>query len=137
MSRFKYDETAFKPNQREAALALVEREFTPTKERKTKDQIAEDCGISRMTLHRWETGDPNFIAYKNHLASQFIDTKLRFVYSKLLDSIKSGSTKSIELYLKRIGDLNDQSELTITDKSNTMSHEERKKALLARLENES
>lgn len=130
---FKYDESKFLPKQREAAIALVEYEFTPKKERKTKEQIAADLGVCRKTLHNWDTKDANFIAYKNYLASDFMDSHLAFVYKKLIDGIERGSMKGIELYLKRIGDLDERNELTIKQESD-LSFEERKAALLARLE---
>ncbi|MFJ5716543.1 phBC6A51 family helix-turn-helix protein [Neobacillus sp. NPDC093127] len=132
--RFKFDERYFKPGQRQAALLLVEYEFTPRKERqKTKDQIAEEVGVTRMQLHRWDTQDENFIAYKNHLASGFIDSQLPLVFSKLVEGIRNGSMKGIELYLKRMGELNDKSEVTINDKRSEVSFEDRKAALLERL----
>ncbi|MGR6115813.1 phBC6A51 family helix-turn-helix protein [Aeribacillus composti] len=130
---FKFDESRFKPKQREAAIALVEYEFTPKGERKTKQQIADELGITRMTLHLWDTKDENFIAYKNYLASQFMDSHLAYVYKRLLDSIERGSVKGIELYLKRIGDLAEQNEITIRQEGSDQSFEERKAELLKRL----
>lgn len=130
---FKYDESKFRPKQREAAIALVEYEFTPKGERKTKDQISEELGITRKTMHNWDTKDANFIAYKNYLASEFMDSSLSFVYKKLLESIDRGSVRGMELYLKRIGDLADQNEITIKTDGDTKSFEERQAELLARL----
>ncbi len=130
---FIYDESKFLPKQREAAIALVEYEFTPKKERKTKEQIAEEIGVSRKTLHNWDTKDSNFINYKNYLASEFMDSHLALVYKKLIDSIERGSVRGIEVYLKRIGDLDTHTEVTIKDESDK-SFEERKAALLERLE---
>ena len=130
---FTYDESKFLPKQREAALALVEYEFTPKKERKTKDQLAEELGVSRKTLYNWDTQDSNFIAYKNYLSSEFMDSHLALVYKKLIDAIERGSVRGIEVYLKRIGDLDTHTEVTINDGSQ-MSFEERKAALLERLE---
>jgi hypothetical protein len=129
---FKYDEAKFLPKQREAAIALVEYEFTPKSERRTKEEIAEDLDISRKTLHNWDKKDANFIAYKNYLSSEFMDSHLAFVYKKLIDSIERGSTRGIELYLKRIGDLDTHSEITINQGEN-QSFEDRKAALLERL----
>jgi predicted transcriptional regulator len=129
---FKYDEAKFLPKQREAAIALVEYEFTPKGQRKTKEEIAEDLGVSRKTLHNWDTKDQNFVAYKNYLASEFMDSHLAFVYKKLIDGIERGSMRGIELYLKRIGDLDTHTEVTINNGDN-VSFEERKAALLERL----
>jgi hypothetical protein len=132
---FKYDESKFLPKQREAAIALVEYEFTPKRERKTKEEIAEQIGIARKTLHNWDTKDSNFIAYKNYLASEFMDSHLALVYRKLIDSIERGSVRGIEVYLKRIGDLDTHTEVTINNGSD-LSFEDRKAALLARINGE-
>lgn len=130
---FKFNETLFKPKQREAAIALVEYEFSPKATRKTKQDIADELGITRKTMHNWDVKDSNFIAYKNYLASEFMDSSLSFVYKKLLESIDRGSVRGMELYLKRIGDLADQSEITIKQEGGGLSAEERKAELLKRL----
>lgn len=131
--RFTYDDTKFKPKQREVALALVEREFSDRKGRKTKNVIAEENGITTMTLWRWENEDANFIAYKNHLASDFMDSKLPFVYARLIDVIGEGNTKGMELFLKRIGDLDTKGELTINSNAKDETPEERIARLTERL----
>lgn len=133
-ARFKFDETKFRPKQREAALMLVEREFAPKEERKTLKEIADELGMSRMGLYKWDKHDPNFIAYKNYLASEVMDSHLSLVYSKLIEVIeKDGNTKGIELFLKRIGDLDTKSEISLTDNRGEESFEDRKAALLERL----
>lgn len=131
--QFKFEEARFKPKQREVALALVEREFADKKGRKTKEAIAEDNGITTMTLWRWENHDANFIAYKNHLASEFMDSRLAFVYGKLLDVIGEGNTKGIELFLKRIGDLDTKTDLTISKSGEDETQAERLAKLQERL----
>src|SRR5690625_2625110 len=139
MARYRrhgYDETKFKPGQREAGIAMVEYEFTGKNERKTLEEIANEVKVSRMTLHNWNHYDNNFIAYKNYLAAKFFDGHLAFVYKKMLDGINDGSMKGIELFLKRIGDLDTRSEVTINEGrggSDEETPEERQKALLARL----
>lgn len=130
---FKFEEARFKPKQREVALALVEREFAEKKNRKTKEAIAEEHGTTMMTIWRWENHDANFIAYKNHLASEFMDSRLAFVYSKLIDVIGDGNTKGIELFLKRIGDLDTKTDLTINNQKDDETQEERLAKLQARL----
>lgn len=130
---FKYDESKFKPKQREVALALVEREFADKKVRKSQQEIAEEHGITTMTMWRWSNNDPNFIAYKNHLASQFMDSRLALVYVKLIEAVESGNTKAMELFLKRVGDLDTRGELTINPQSDDKSQEERLIELRERL----
>lgn len=131
--RFKFDETKFLPKQREAALALVEYEFTPKGHRKTKQEIADELGIARKTLHNWDTRDDNFINYKNYLASDFMDSKMAFVYNKLIESIDRNSVRAMELYMKRIGDLADKQEVTFKQDGDNMTAEERRAELLKRL----
>lgn len=131
--RFAYDETRFKPNQKMAAAMLVEYENTPYKERKTLEEIAEEVGITRRTLHNWNTKDQNFIAYKNSIAADYLDTQLAYVYAKLLDGIGNGSMKGIELFMRRFGDLDSRSEVTIRDTGDEQTQEERVKALRERL----
>ncbi|OLS39085.1 phBC6A51 family helix-turn-helix protein [Bacillus sp. MRMR6] len=131
--RFKFDERLLKDRQRLAALLLVENAFAPKKERKKKEKIAEEVGVTRMQLHRWDTEDTNFIAYKNFLASRVVDSKLPLVYAKLIESIENGSIKGIELFLKRMGELSDKHEVTINDTRDNQTFEERRAALLQRL----
>lgn len=49
--RFQFDERKLRPGQRQAAALLVEYEFAKKSERKTKEQIAEEVGISRKQIH--------------------------------------------------------------------------------------
>ena len=136
-NQFKYDETKLRPGQREAAILLAENDFTPFDERKTRQEIADEIGYSRMSLYKWEKRDANFIAYKNSLSSNIMDGHLSLTYSKLIDVIKDGNTKGIELFLKRIGDLDNRSEITLNEGSgDNLSFEERQAALLARIAEE-
>lgn len=131
---YPFDESKFKPGQRKAAALMVEYEFTDQKARKTKEQIATEVGTTRNTLYKWETQDRNFINYRNYLAADFFDSFLPLVYSKMIDGIKHGSMKGIELYLKRMGDLDSRSEVTINgDGVGNETYKERKAALLERL----
>lgn len=131
---FGYDETKFKQGQRLAGILLVEYEFANKDERRTKQDIADEVGVARKTLHQWDTKDANFIAYKNALASDYLNSHLAFVYRKLLEGIDKGSMKGMEIFLKRIGDLDSKSEVTINNGSGSdQSFDERKAALLERL----
>lgn len=131
---FKYDEARFKPKQREVALALVEREFADKKVRKTQQEIAEENGITVMTMWRWNNQDVNFISYKNHLAAQFMDSRLALVYTKLIEAVEGGNTKAMELFLKRVGDLDTKGELTVLKGNDDETQEERLAKLKERLE---
>lgn len=132
--RYGFDETKFKPKQREAALALVEKEFTDKGYRKSNQQIADELGITRMTLYNWNNKDRNFIRYKRYLSDDFMDSQVAFVYSKLLDSIDKGSVRGIELFMKRMGDLANKQEISFSTQGENQSFEDRRKELMERLE---
>lgn len=133
-NRFMFDETKFRPGQKKAAALLVERDFLSKKEQSSLEVIAEECGVSRVTLWNWDTKDTNFIAYKNYIASEAMNSQLTFVYGKLMDIIGEGNTKGIEMFLKRIGDLDTKADVTLNDnRGENISEEERKAALLQRL----
>lgn len=140
MARFNYDEGMLRAGQKEAAHELVLYEFSSTKEtpdmpkRKTKQQIADEIGVSRKTLHEWDTMDTNFIAYKNKVASDFLNSQLPLVYGMLVKGVKGGSMRAIEIFMKRIGDLDTRSEITINDGANGgQTFDEREAQLRERL----
>lgn len=131
---YNFDESKLRPGQRQAALLLVERDFADKSDRMTYQQIGDEVGFTRKTIHEWNSRDRNFIEYKNYLAADFFDAYLPMVYSKMIEGISNGSMKGIELYLKRIGDLDNRSEVTVNNGSNdNESFDERKAALLERL----
>lgn len=128
-----FDESKFRPKQREAALLLVEKEFTDNKDKRTNEEIAQELGVSRKSLWNWDNLDQNFIAYKKYLSNDFMDTQVAFVYSKLLKSIESGSIRGIELFMKRAGDLANKQEVSFTSQDDTESFDVRRKELMERL----
>lgn len=141
MARFDYDESKLRPKQREAAHELVLYEFSSSKgsdefpPRKTKKRIAEELGITRKTLHAWDTKDTNFIAYKNKVASDMLNSMLPLVYSQLMRNVRNGSMRAIEVFMKRIGDLDSRSEIVVNDASGGgQTFEERKREIQERLE---
>ena len=136
MARYKFDESKLKPGQKIAAMLLVEREFAPKEERRTKISIAAEAGVTPQGMNKWEREDANFVAYKNSLSATVMDAHLPLVYSKLLGIINQGNAKGIEMFLKRIGDLDTKQEVVITTGSDDMTFEERKAALEARLQTE-
>lgn len=133
MSRYQFDESRLKPGQRKAALTLAANEFLPKKDRTPLNEIWEEAGVTQMTLWRWRNEDENFIAYKNYLASNMLDEHLPFVYGKLIETIGRGSVKGIELFMKRIGDLDTKTELTVREDDSKDSPEERLARLKERL----
>lgn len=135
-ARFQFDENNLTDDQKKAAVLLVEYEFTPKADRLTKEEIAEMCNVTRMGLWKWDTQNPDFIGYKKYLSAQFLDSYTPMVYARLAETIdKRFSVRAMELFMKRLGDLNDNQEITITDQrgNNTESFDERQAELLARL----
>lgn len=93
--------------QRLAALACVEREFTPDAERMTFDEIAalDGVGVSARTLYEWRTQNKAFIDYVNGMADDFLASKRPVVYKRLMQLIDASqpSVKAIDLFMKREG----------------------------------
>lgn len=134
---YNFDESKLKQGQRKCAILMVEYEFADKGEKMTQQQIADEVGVHRTTIHEWNTRDSNYIEYKNYLAANAMNAFLPFVYRKLIDGINNGSMKGIELYLKRIGDMDTKSEVTVNDnKSDEKTFEDRKADILARLGND-
>jgi transposase-like protein len=99
-------EAKLTPQQRKAALLLVENELINNKA-KTQQQLAEEIGVDRVTLYRWRTQNQNFVEYTNILADEFLSAHRAEVYAQLLKLIRGvngvPSVKAIDTYLKRFG----------------------------------
>jgi len=100
--------------QRKAAYLVVENELLPTKERRTKEEIATEVGVTYKTIWSWSTRNRDFIEYKNAIADDFLETEREAVYSNLMQLIKSPqpSVKAIDLYLRRFGLLTEKQVVT-------------------------
>lgn len=132
--QYNFDEAKLKPGQRKCAMLLMEYDLGGPENRLTQQEIADEVGVHRTTVHAWNTQDTNFIEYKNYLSANAMNTFLPLVYRKLIDGINNGSMKGIELYLKRIGDMDNRSEVTLNDNTNDdKSFEDRKAEILNRL----
>ncbi|MNV22289.1 hypothetical protein D3C71_1132550 [compost metagenome] len=88
-----------------AAILCVEREFAGEDDRRSFDDIAEEIGVSRQSLHKWRTQNRAFIDYANYLADDFLSADRAFVYRQLMKTIAGSqpSVKGIDLYFKRHG----------------------------------
>lgn len=91
--------------QRLAALACVEREFSPEDERKGFEEIAAEAGVSRNTLYEWRTQNRAFIEYMNAISDDYLSGKRAVVYKRLMQLIDTSqpSVKAIDLFMKREG----------------------------------
>lgn len=112
--RMKALEAKLTAQQRKAAYLVVENELLPTKERRTKEEIATEVGVTYKTIWSWSTRNRDFIEYKNAIADDFLETEREAVYSNLMQLIKSPqpSVKAIDLYLRRFGLLTEKQVVT-------------------------
>lgn len=109
-----------------AALLCVEREFAAEEDRRTFEDIAEEIGVTRKTLHQWRTQNRAFIDYANYLADDFLAKERAFVYSQLMKTIAGTqpSVKGIDLYFKRHGLITQQVAVETKDAGATRTNEE-------------
>ena len=89
-------------------------------EKKTNNQIAEECGIDRATLYRWKN-KPEFNDALIERAEEFNRSFLPDTYGVLRNIMTYGQDahklKAIELMLKNQGRLKDVQEQTTTVKA--------------------
>ncbi|WP_339273746.1 phBC6A51 family helix-turn-helix protein [Paenibacillus sp. FSL W8-0426] len=109
-----------------AALMCVEREFAPEDERKGYDEIAEEVGVSRQSLHRWRTQNRAFIDYVNLIADEWLESERAYVYRQLMKTISGAqpSIKGIDLYFKRHGLITNQIAVETKDGSESRSNDD-------------
>jgi len=120
-----------------AAHLLVANEFAG-KEKKTQDELAEEIGVSRQTLHKWRHDNADFVRYQSALTDVKLDSYRSLVDARLMSLIERGpsnngipSIKAIELYYKLSGRLVERKEITTNSPSEKprMSQEEIAKGL--------
>lgn len=111
--------------QKLAALAVVEREFSPEDERKGFEEIAEEVGVGRRALYEWRTQNKAFIEYVNYLADDFLASKRPVVYKRLMQLIDASqpSVKAIDLFMKREGLITQQVAVETKDGGTTANKE--------------
>jgi AcrR family transcriptional regulator len=95
--------------QRRAALMLVENELE-TENKKTLDEIAAECGVTRQALYKWRTQNKAFIEYRNMIADDFFSSMRPIVYKQLMKLINSPtpSVKAMDLFFRRFALLTDK-----------------------------
>lgn len=109
-----------------AALLCVERDFAAEEDRSTFDEIAEEIGVSRKTLHQWRTQKRAFIDYVNYIADDFLASDRAFVYRQLMKTISGPqpSVKGIDLYFKRHGLITQNIAVETKDSGSARSNDE-------------
>jgi transcriptional regulator with XRE-family HTH domain len=123
------------PQQQMAAHLLIANEFAG-KEKRSQEDLAEEIGISRQSLHNWKTENIDFIRYTAALTDMKLDSYRSLVDARLMTLIEKGpsnngipSIKAIELYYKLSGRLVERKEVTQftelqTDRPRRLSDEE-------------
>lgn len=104
-SKRKQLEARLDGRQKVAALACVEREFSPEDERRGYEDIAKEVGVSRQTLYEWRTQNRAFVDYVNIIADDYLASARPTVYKRLMQLIDAGqpSVKAIDLFMRREG----------------------------------
>jgi transposase-like protein len=104
-SKRKQLEARLDGRQKIAALACVEREFSPEDERKGYADIAEEVGVSRQALYEWRTQNRAFVDYVNLIADDYLASARPTVYKRLMQLIDASqpSVKAIDLFMRREG----------------------------------
>jgi hypothetical protein len=110
-----------------AALMLVERDFTVDEEgRQSLEAIAEEVGVTRLTLYNWRTQKAAFIEYVNLLADDFLSSHRPLVYRQLMKTINGAqpSVKGIDLYFKRFGLITERQIVETKDTGSSRTNED-------------
>ncbi|MGG3692195.1 phBC6A51 family helix-turn-helix protein [Heyndrickxia ginsengihumi] len=103
--------------QLQAVELLVENEFAG-KNKRTQDEIADEVGVSRMTLFSWRTENADFIEYFRRRADERLNAMSVMVDAKLISLIDGSqwnngipSVRAIDLFYRRFGLLVDRKEV--------------------------
>jgi transposase-like protein len=109
-----------------AALLCVEREFAAEEDRAGFEEIAQEIGVTRKTLHQWRTQKRAFIDYVNYLADDFLAADRAKVYRQLMRSIDGSqpSIKAIDLYFRRFGLITNNLTVETKDAGSARSNDE-------------
>ncbi|MFN4173531.1 MAG: phBC6A51 family helix-turn-helix protein [Parachlamydiaceae bacterium] len=86
------------------AQKLVANEFAAKEERKTMQQIAEECGVTRQTIYN-KKQEPEFVAYMDRISYNALASHMAEIDAALMKAIRGGnnglpSVKAIELAYK-------------------------------------
>jgi hypothetical protein len=117
--KFRELESKLSPQQRKAALLLVNNDLAEVTEgRQSLDKIADEVDTSLRNLHRWKNENAVFIEYMNLIADDFLASYRSGVYRQMMKLINSQqpSVKAMDLYFKRFGLL---TERQITESADT------------------
>lgn len=107
-----------------AAHLLVANSFASKEEKKTLEEIAHECGITRQQLWRWRYDNRDFIKYVEALSDMRLAAYRDLADAQLIKLIQGVSNngipsiKGLELYYKLTGRLVDRKQIEVDDVSN-------------------
>ncbi len=129
--RMKELEAKLSVQQRKAALTLVENEMMSGKGKRTQEELAEEIGVDRSTVHRWRTQNAVFIEYMNAVADDMLSSHRSEVYAQLIKSIRGDqpSIKAMDLFFKRFGLLTERQVTETAEGNDSRSSEDLAKEL--------
>lgn len=105
MAKKEIDYSSFTSQQLGAARLLADPD-----NKLTNKEVSEAVGISERQLYRWKE-NREFLDLINDLAEKYMDAFLGEVYREMKRSIKAGSVKAMELYMKSRGKLIERREV--------------------------
>lgn len=122
--------------QQKAAYVLLDNEMLSTSEQRTQDEIAEELGVSRITLWRWRKQNQAFIEFKKEVARDYLGDGVGTFASALMKSMQGAqpSQKALDLFAKMMGFIKNEHSVEVT--SGGAKTDEDMKAELALLSQE-
>jgi len=102
-------------NHKKAVYLLVENELLPKKEQRTKEEIAQEVGVTYKTIWSWSTRNKDFIDYKNLVADEYLESNRNRVNAQLMKLIdgEQPSVKALDLYFRRFGLLTERKQIEL------------------------
>lgn len=110
--------------QLKAAHLLVANSFASKDEKRTLEDIAHECGVTRQQLWRWRYDNRDFIKYVEALSDMRLAAYRDLADAQLIKLIQGTSNngipsiKALELYYKLAGRLVDRKQIEVDDVSN-------------------
>lgn len=119
-------------NHKKAVYLLVENELLPKKEQRTKEEIAQEVGVTYKTIWSWSTRNKDFIEYKNLIADEFLEGNRNRVNAQLMRLIdgEQPSVKAIDLYFRRFGLLTERKQIELDNGEGSRTNDDLAKELV-------
>lgn len=118
-------------NHKKAVYLLVENELLPKKEQRTKEEIAQEVGVTYKTIWSWSTRNKDFIDYKNLVADEYLESNRNRVNAQLMKLIdgEQPSVKALDLYFRRFGLLTERKQIELDNGEGARTNDDLAKEL--------